>query len=291
MNESNQQVVGRSIGKIRTLAFALKRTALSYPNWRNPWSAFRFFWEVQQRPRNAISKTRFYLGQLPFYVRPIDWFAFEEIILLHEYYFVTTCFQADSPEVVVDLGANVGLFSLYALSLWPSAQVHSLEAGSNTYKVLFCNKELNCEFDWHTYQYAIWERDGEIDFEDCVASSTSSRIARGQAAEAGKVPAITLDTFCSTHVDNPTISFVKMDIEGAEEAVLQSSVHLLGRIQNLVVEVHPARCDQGHVVSILRSSFEYLYQVPGRLSRKPMLLACRCHTPLPQCTLDPAGRT
>jgi FkbM family methyltransferase len=226
--------------------------------------------------------TRFYLGQLPFYVRPGDWFAFEEIVLLQEYHFITTPFQAGVPEIIIDLGANVGLFSLYALSRWPSAQVHSLEASPDTYPVLCHNQRANPGLHWRTYQYAVWEQGGEVGFKD-GGVSTSRRVVLGQAEK--KVPAITLDTFCATYIHHPKVSLVKMDIEGAEEVVLQSSARSLGRIENLVIEVHPEHCDQDHVVWLLRSSFEYLYQTADRLSGKPMLLACRRRQSLPLCYL------
>ena len=95
------------------------------------------------------------------------------------------------------------------------------------------------------------------------------------------MPAITLDALCSTYIHRPTVSLVKMDIEGAEEIVLQSSTRSLGRIENLVVEVHPEYCDQDHVVWLLRSSFGHLYQVADRLSSKPILVASRHRQSLP----------
>ena len=280
-HESNHQSILNLITRPRAVAFALKQTFLSYRNWKNPYLAFRFFLQAHSH-RNAENMSRFHLGPVSFYVRPIDWFAFEEIISSQEYRFITTLFQKSSPEIIIDLGANVGLFSLYALSLWSSAQVHSLEPNLSTYNVLHHNQKINPGLNWHTYQYAVWEQDGEISFETGKVS-TSSRVMPGQSG--GKVPAITLDTFFSKYVNSPVLSLVKIDIEGAEEAVLRSSTHLLGRIQNLVIEVHPEHCDQDYVISVLRSSFKYLYQLSGRRSGKPLLLACRDRQPFLLCCL------
>jgi len=275
-------MAGRFTMTLKSIAVAWKRTLLSYPHWRNPGSAFRFFLDSQQRARSTGILTRFYMGQLPFYVRPVDWFAFEEVVLRQEYRFVAAPFRAGAPEVVVDLGANVGLFSLYVLSLWRSAEVHSVEASPGTYGVLHRNQAANSEVNWHTYPYAVWGQEGEVSFEDS-GISTSNRVVADQPG--ARVPAITLDALYSTYIHRPTVSLLKMDIEGAEEIVLQSSTRSLARIENLVVEVHPEHCDQDRVVWLLRSSFEYLYQAADRLSSKPMLLACRRRQSLPVCSL------
>lgn len=262
--------------KLRSVAIALKRTWLSRPYWRNPVAAFHFFLETQWNLGDDLRLTRFSLGSRPFDVRHTDRFAFEEVVLAQEYQVVRSCFRAGAPEIIVDLGANIGLFSLYTLSFWPSAQVHSVEASPGAYRMLWHNRAMNPGLDWHIYHCAVWERDGEVHFEEGKAS-TSGRVVPEQSGE--RVTAITLDTFYSRYITYPSLSLVKMDIEGAEEAVL-GSTKVLGRIENLIVEIHPERCNHDRVVSILRSSFEELYRVSGRASRKPMLLACRHAQPL-----------
>lgn len=220
-----------------------------------------------------------------FFVRPIDHYSFKEIILWHEYSFIRYLFKSSSPKIIVDLGANVGLFSVYMLSLWPLAQVHSLEAGNETYGMLHRNQKMNPELNWNTYQYAVWNQNGEINFKVNELLSTSSYVSPGNNGE--KVPAITLENFCSTYLGKSTrISLLKMDIEGAEEPVLQSSLNLLARVENLIVEIHPDRCDYRNAISLLDSSFRSLYQISDRRSRKPMLLACNHDKPLPFCRID-----
>jgi FkbM family methyltransferase len=261
----------------RLVALALKQTWLSRPYWRDPMAALRFFLEAQRNPDDNRHLTRFSLMARPFDIRSVDRFAFEEVVLAQEYQVVKVCFRTGAPKVVVDLGANVGLFSLYTLSLWPSAKVHSVEAGLGAYRMLTHNRALNPGLDWHTYHCAVWGQDGQVYFVEGEAS-TSGRIVTGQTGE--RVAAITLDTFNSRYITHRSLSLLKMDIEGAEEAVLGSS-KTLGRVENLIVEIHPERCDHDRVVAILRSSFEELYGVSGRASHKPMLLACRDAQPLP----------
>jgi len=171
------------------------------------------------------------------------------------------------------------------LSLWPLSQVHAVEASQDTSSVLHRNQKLNPELDWHTYQYAVWNQDGEIGFEVNESSSTGNHVTLDQTGE--KVLAITLETFFTMHLRNSTdISLVKMDIEGAEEAVLRSSFHLLDRVENLVVEVHPNYSDYGYIISLLHSSFRSLYQISGRRSSKPLLLASNQTQNLPFCHLE-----
>jgi FkbM family methyltransferase len=261
--------------------WATKQMIASYHNWQSPLSAFQFFTQVQLAPETDKWVSQFHLGQVRFHVRPVDWFAFEEIVLLQEYRFVTMLFQQTVPRIVVDLGANIGLFSAYVLFHWPTARVYSVEASPDTHEVLKCNQSMNPGYSWLIYQYAIWGQDGKIGFQTDGAS-TGRRILPQRTHEVVKVPAITMKTFWSQCLDNTSsISLLKMDIEGAEEVVLESSRSLLDRVENMIVEVHPEHCGEDHVFSLLRNAFKYLYRVPGRISNKPLLVASHREKPLP----------
>jgi hypothetical protein len=78
---------------------------------------------------------------------------------------------------------------------------------------------------------------------------------------------------------------MKMDIEGAEEAVLCGSETALRSVDRLVVEVHPQLCDQDWVIAVLRSTYDFLYRIPGRRSAKPLLLASHQPYPFPDYSL------
>jgi FkbM family methyltransferase len=235
----------------------------------NPVSAFVFFLKGQGGSTEA-DPGRFHLGRMQFYARFKDWNAVQEVALEREYAFVEAVLKNRPSSTVVDLGANIGLFSMYVLLMDPSTIVHSLEPSQSTYQVLEHNRSANLGLNWHTYRYAVWKADGEVPFEN-RDYSTSSRIGLNGIGDE-VVPAISLATLLARHVRTP-VDLMKVDIEGAEEAVLCGSEPALQNVDHLVVEVHPQLCNQDRVVATLRSVYDFLYQIPGRRSSKPLLLA------------------
>ena len=258
--------------------------ALTYASRRilvNPVSAFMFFLKGQHGSTGS-DLGKFHLANMQFYARFKDWCAVQEVALEQEYSFVESVLGNESSLTIVDLGANIGMFSMYVLSLWPSAIVHSLEPSQHTYQVLERNRLANPGLNWHNYHYAAWKTDGQMRFEN-REYSTSSRIgAEGAGDEV--VPAISLTTLLSQHVCVP-VDLMKMDIEGAEEAVLCGSETALRSVDRLVVEVHPQLCDQDRVIAVLRSTYDFLYRIPGRRSAKPLLLASHQPYPFPDYSL------
>lgn len=257
------------------LTAALKQTWRSRHTWRNPATAFRFFWQVCGGVNGRSA--RFHLGNIPFSIRPADWFAFEEIVLEREYDFICTLFPAAPPQNVVDIGANVGLFSMYAFSLWPSATVHAIEPGAATFERLEANRLANPGLGWHTYRAAAWSSDGEVPFETADVS-TSSRVAHTATEET--VPAVSLDTILS-RVAGGRVDLLKLDAEGAEEEILCGHEALLRRVDQIALELHPALCDADRVVASLASTYRFLHRLPARRSAKPILMASPDRLPYP----------
>lgn len=211
----------------------------------------------------------FYVGPLRYQIRHQDWLAFREIILHREYDFVAGLLaQAEQP-AVMDLGANVGLFSLLVLAMRPETAVYAVEPMPDTYQLLQRNQRANPQATWQTYQQAIWEQDGQVALQNETRSSASAHVSA-----AGKllVPAARLDTFWQQHVKRP-VTLLKVDIEGAEEVALRGQQAILAQAENLIVELHPHRCDVQAVLSLLFECYLHVYRVTGRLSAKPLLLA------------------
>jgi FkbM family methyltransferase len=238
-----------------------------------------FVVRMRVRPSAASPTAVFRLGDVRLEARPRDWCAVEEVLLDGEYDFVARLFADRPPGTVLDLGANVGAFSARCLSLWPGARVLAAEAAADTFALLERNRARNPACDWRVVQAALWNEDGSVVFA-AAAQSTGSTVAR--AGEQGeRVPALRLATLLDRSAMG-TVDLLKMDIEGAEEAVLLDEPALLDRVGTVIVEVHPQRCDHDRVVALLRERFTTLAFVPGRRSSKPLLVAARRSLPLPE---------
>ena len=254
---------------LRHLLVSLKMTILLRNHWVNPISAFRFMLCVHCQSIQAEMLTKFKVGDVPFLARPQDWFTLEEILLEAEYDFIEHIVDKPSLNSVVDVGANIGLFSIYILSKWPSVKMYSIEPSQSTYQILEQNRKLNPNLNWQTFRYALWKHNGHVNFEN-KEYSTGSRINL-DLKTTEIVPAINLPTLlskCGVPVD-----VMKLDIEGAEEAVLTDNQDTLQSINTLIIEIHPHLCNQERIVTILREIYNFLYYIPNRRSSKPLLVA------------------
>jgi FkbM family methyltransferase len=231
---------------------------------------------VMKGPRLPDVKYRASYAGRPVVVRWRDWPAIREVFIEEEYRIVAACLKGRERPVVLDVGANIGTFSLYVLSLFSKAIVHAYEASASTCAIVRETKKLNPGMDWHVHHAAAWGGDGTVSFET-TAFSTGSRVST-EGKES--VPARSLSSILSD-VMPLSVDLMKVDIEGAEEAFLAGKAEALARVDNLIVELHPGRCNTDAVVETLRQAYPRLYLIPGRASSKPLLLATRQEFTLP----------
>lgn len=211
---------------------------------------------------------------LEFAARGVDWAAIHEVLIDGEYEPLRPALAGIPTPIVLDIGANIGTFSLFALAIAPSAIVHALEPSSASHRLLAANARANPNRAWHTHHGAAWSQDGTIAFSN-AALSTASRVTTETGDE--RVPAWTLARLLAQA--GGWADLVKVDIEGAEEAVLGGGQGELAQIGTLVVEIHPDRCRELAIMGVLRDAFPRLYAIPGRKSSKPLILATRHDAP------------
>lgn len=129
---------------------------------------------------------------------------------------------------VLDIGANVGLFSLYARSVFPEAVIHAYEPNANLEKYLQIQAQA-AGFEY--FMEAVGKEDGRVslDFnEDSV--QTRSRIDKdGQITQVAFRQAIErLGGYCD---------LVKLDCEGAEWKIFQDK-EAWRPVKHLSMEYH-----------------------------------------------------
>lgn len=139
----------------------------------------------------------------------------------HEMHFMRRYLR--SGDNVIDVGANIGVYSLLAASLvGPTGRVLAFEPGPEANRRLTENLQINKLKNVKVHACALGDRTGVVDFLN--QQDTTNRIKTG--ADAGKslisVPLIQLDD-----VVKLDCSFGKMDIEGAEPIALRGAERLL----------------------------------------------------------------
>ncbi|MDB5560271.1 MAG: FkbM family methyltransferase [Enterovirga sp.] len=141
----------------------------------------------------------------------------------------------DGPPIrrIVDAGANIGVFSALARRLYPGAEILALEVEPENYALLVKNAEALGHIT--PVNAALWSETGRVSLilgDNPEAHAVTDRPEPG----AQQVAATSLGDLLMTHGWD-SIDILKMDIEGAEAAVIGSlGADLIGRINCIRVE-------------------------------------------------------
>lgn len=143
---------------------------------------------------------------------------------------------------VVDIGANAGYFSLFAVSCFVDARIFSFEPVPVNYAQLERHRNLNSSKPIKCFPKAIAGQTGEISlsFDASDSFTTSATIFKQTDQQAGsiKVPCLTLLQVLDENNINKC-DLLKMDCEGAEYDILYNcSADCLHRIDQIAMEVH-----------------------------------------------------
>lgn len=132
---------------------------------------------------------------------------------------------ASRARVIIDVGANTGIYSLVAKTVNPQAQVYAFEPIKRVYEKLCENNELN-NFNIACFEEALSNADGEATVFDTDAEHTYS-VTVGKnlnPADTAVIPTviktIKLDTFVSA-AEIKNIDLIKIDVETHEAEVIE----------------------------------------------------------------------
>ena len=146
---------------------------------------------------------------------------------------------------IVDLGGNIGLFGLFALGRWPGSTVESFEPDPTNLPLLLAAIEANrLQERWSVQAAAVSNASGRSEFVSGLNAESqltgvgdpAARVADARPLSEGaeiSVPLVDLFTAITDRV-----ALLKIDIEGAEWAILQDP--RLARLQAdaIVLEWH-----------------------------------------------------
>lgn len=167
--------------------------------------------------------------------------------------------QAD---VIFDIGANTGVYSLVAKSLNPAATVYALEPISRVFEKLLENRTLN-DLDFFCLEVAASDADGTAVVFDTPTEHTYSvtvnenLLAHGEEAIPTEIQIIRLDTLINEQ-GIPKIDLMKIDVETHEPQVLAGLGKYLNEFRpTLLIEI--LTDDVGVRVQALVEGLDYLY--------------------------------
>jgi FkbM family methyltransferase len=156
-------------------------------------------------------------------------------IWYHQSY--TKHFSIPSDSVVVDVGANVGVFSLFAARR--ARIVYALEPSSSNFSLLRSNTAA--EKNIVPLNLACARADGEASLDVGSDPVSFSLTSNGSSSQREIVGVISLATLFERYKIE-RCDFLKLDCEGCEfEIILDSDPALMPRIDRIVMEYHDHR--------------------------------------------------
>jgi len=164
-------------------------------------------------------------------------------------------FSLKDGDVVIDVGANHGAFSLYVAS--KGCHVYAFEPSSENFELLRRNVENNSKQEQiHIFPEAISDITGTLKFfESDTLGGGKNSIIKGHIDEVQKtteVKSITLPEFLHSQNINH-IRLLKLDCEGAEFGIIKTlTPELLSTIDAMVIEFHWGCYDMSEFILFLQ---------------------------------------
>lgn len=179
-------------------------------------------------------------------------------------------FKTNNPHpVIIDCGAHIGMSLLFFKTLYPAASILAFEPDAHNYEITKKNL-ANWKFqDIQLLKKAVWINNGIIQFNQ--SNDMGSSIIEDVKSSLQDV--VTVDSArLRDHLENK-VDFLKLDIEGAEFAVIKDCQDRLHNVENLFVEYHGKFEEMDKLNSILNivvaEGFAYYIKEAGNLFNKP----------------------
>jgi FkbM family methyltransferase len=197
----------------------------------------------------------------PLYLRKgtSDMAIFDQIFLLGEYD-ISLPFQ---PEIIVDAGANVGLFAATMKNRFPQTKMICIEPDQDNYNML--EKNVKGYTNVELIRAGLWHSNTRLDMADRYKEGHSA-LAVEENEATGNIPAITMDQLISDF-SLPVIDLLKIDIETSEKELFSKNYEQwLPKVRVIIIELHDwlrEGCSKTFFDAIDKTFRSYNYSICG----------------------------
>jgi FkbM family methyltransferase len=235
----------------------------------HPYSVFGIGWakeKILKHQTDLDLKYHIYRNKykIAFRDSPVFLVSIDELFIKEFYKFRPV---TDRPRII-DCGSYIGTSILYFKTNYPNAKVTGFEPDETNFAIIKENLQ-NWNFSYtNINNAAIWINNDYISFHS--KGSMASRIESGpnETGDKKTVKCVRLRDLLNEEID-----FLKIDIEGAEHAVLKDCSDQLNCVKNLFVEYHGVYNEMYKLNEILdilnRNHFRYYIKEGSPVYAKP----------------------
>ncbi|HTB26937.1 MAG TPA: FkbM family methyltransferase [Puia sp.] len=235
----------------------------------NPYRVFNIGWTKEKILKHQTNKSlKFHIYKnkykIGFRDAPVFLISINELFINEFYKFRT---NSDRPKII-DCGSYIGTSILYFKDNYPNAIVTGFEPDETNFSIIKSNLDAWNFSDTIVINAAIWINNETISFNS--KGSMASRIEAGAIEDDNKkvVKCVRLKDLLIEEID-----FLKIDIEGAEHAVLKDCSGNLSKVKNLFVEYHGTYSEMYKLNEILeilvQNKFKYYIKEGSPVYAKP----------------------
>jgi FkbM family methyltransferase len=141
-------------------------------------------------------------------------------------------------ETIIDLGANIGLATVYFASKFPGASILSIEPEAANCALLAKNVEpFSRQGRCRTLQAAIWSHDGPLRIHSIAENSFNTFQVRPSENTPDAIQGLGMSSILERSGFDK-VDLLKVDVEGAEVQLFQGDLSWLPRVRVLAIEFH-----------------------------------------------------
>ena len=195
-------------------------------------------------------------GERIYYESPLGFAGYQSVLTRHE--FLLSLCQLKDASAFVDVGANVGYFTLLLAEKFPHARIIAFEPVQKVFKCLCENTKDYCKVE--ALHMAISNFEGTAFMQVDEYDSQTSALTTAHTDEG--VTVNTLDNVLREK-NMSRIDLLKIDVENSEKYVLEQATQTLANTKYLLIEISMAGNDKytfSELVSLLHSD-SYSFQL------------------------------
>ena len=178
-----------------------------------------------------------------------DWFTFDQIFI-HEDYNLKALkrypefealyvkYSAEGVPLILDLGANIGLSSVYFHHIWPSSKIVAVEPSEDNFRILRKNFGNNEQFE--AMLAGIDSKTSKLTLSDPSVEKNAFTTKTLEEGAEGGISGVTVPDILARHPRSSGYSpfIVKIDIEGFESELFSGNTDWINEFPVLIIELH-----------------------------------------------------